>query len=435
MSLAYIREAAAEADQDSIRDWPIEEIATRAKVVEEIYNECTNFFVNNSESKEQNPGLIQKMIGSCIKQLGPVPEGCEYSFIGFGSLAGGRMTPWSDLEFAILINEDKEEYKEYFRNLTKLLNIKVVNLGETPLRSLGVEALNNFRTADPKDEWFYDDVLKSGFSFDGPDWHACKLPLGRQGGYKVKKKIKLENGSEQGITINKSDFELILAPKQLAEFQLETKDTINTELAFNDQALIPEQKLQQESWYKSDTHLVQSMRLVSLIEGSQQLIDNYREQLHNNIIEKSEIIKDRAIKKLQEDLESFSLKLGEEEEGKLIDVKKDIFRIGDRIIDALANYYGVLSEEGQPSLNAWKAVDKMQEKGILSPKGAEHLKEALSIATELRLATYCYNQGQNETMSTYQPTVEHLTEAQKKKLLEETFYIQDYKQSYIIFIM
>lgn len=105
------------------------------------------------------------------------------------------MTPWSDLEFAVLVNQDKEEYREYFRNLTKLLHIKVINLGETPLRSVGIESLNNFRTANEGDEWFWDDVIESGFSFDGPDWHACKLPSGRQG-YKVKKKIKDKNGVE-----------------------------------------------------------------------------------------------------------------------------------------------------------------------------------------------------------------------------------------------
>jgi tetratricopeptide (TPR) repeat protein len=441
--LAYIRKEAAERIE-SIRECPIEEIATRAKVVEEIYKDCANFFVNNGSDKEQNlgliqkmiascvkrffvnnesdkeqnPGLVQKMIASCIKQLGPVPEGCEYSFIGFGSLAGGRMTPWSDLEFGVLINEDKEEYKEYFRNLTKLLHIKVINLGETPLRSLGVEALNNFRTADPQDEWFYDDVLKSGFSFDGPDWYANKLPLGRQGGYKVKTKVKVENGTEQEITINKPDFELILTPKQLAEFQLDV-DILDTKLDLSKQGQ------EQESWYKSDKHLVQSMRLVSLIKGSQNLLDSYRKQLHN--IEKSWIMQDRAIKILQEDLESFSLKLGWEEEGKLINVKKDIFRIGDRIIDNLANYYGIAAKKGQPSLNVWEAIDKMQTSGILGSEGAQHLKEALSISTELRLATYCHNQGQNETISTYQPAVEHLNEAQRKRLLEETFYIKDTK--------
>ncbi len=98
------------------------------------------------------------------------------------------MTPWSDLEFSILINEYKPEFKGYFRNLTKLLHIKVINLGETPLRSIGVESLNNFKTADEKDDWFWDDISNNGFSFDGPDWYACKWPLGRYG-YKVSKKL------------------------------------------------------------------------------------------------------------------------------------------------------------------------------------------------------------------------------------------------------
>ncbi|MDF2966174.1 MAG: hypothetical protein K0Q51_1562, partial [Rickettsiaceae bacterium] len=389
----------------------IERIAERAREVEKLYNYCTSSFVSNYSSKEQNPGLVQKVIRSCIVQLGPIPTGCEYSFIALGSLAGGRMTPWSDLEFAILINEDREEYKEYFKNLTKLMHIKVVNLGETPLRSMGVEALNNFRSAKEEDDWFWDEMLPNGFSFDGPDWHACKTPLGRQGGYKAKEKRKLENGTEEEIIVAKPDFELILTPKHLAAFQAEqTSNGGNINLT-------------QESWFKSDMFLVQALRLVSLIDGSQDLLNKYRYEITEAADNKT--VKSRALDKLQQDLSQFSLKLGDKEEGKLIDVKKDIFRIGDRIIDDLAYYYGVAAKGGQPGLSVWQTIDRMEELKILSKEGAQHLREAISIATELRIATYCHNKGQSENVSTYVPAVEHLSEKLRKLILEETFYIKE----------
>ena len=403
--LTQLREK-TESKIKNIKDWPLERIVDRAKEVEAIYQDSNGLFVNNASNKYENPGLVQKLLSSCFKQLGNVPKECEYSIISLGSLASGRMTPWSDLEFAILVNKDEPEFKDYFRNLTKLLHIKIINLGETPLRSMGVESLNNFRTTNKQDDWFWDDILDNGFSFDGPDWHACKTPLGRQGGYKTIKKDKLANGIEQEIIIDKSDFELILTPKQLASFQKEELQEDAT-----------------ENWFKSDLYLVQALRLVSLIDGSQVLLDDYRREVKQAASE--QVVKDRALTKLKRDINIYSLKLGNEEEGKLIDIKKDIFRIGDRIVDGLANYYQIMATEGTPGLTVWVMINKMEEAEILSEEGAGHLKEAISIATELRLATYCHNKGQKEGFSTYEPAVEHLSEKQKKQLLEETFYIKD----------
>ncbi len=214
-----------------ISDLTVEHISERAKKVQDIYQYCTSFFVNNEINKHEStcPGLVQKMLQSCISQLGNLPAGCDYAVIGLGSLASGKMTPWSDLEFGILINEDKPEYKDYFRKLTQLLQIKVINLGETPLRSVAVEALNNFRTANKADDWFWDHVTPNGFSFDGPDWHACKLPFGRQGNYKAIKKVESDNGVEEEIIVDKPDFELIVTPKKLAEFQAEQEARENVE--------------------------------------------------------------------------------------------------------------------------------------------------------------------------------------------------------------
>ena len=321
------------------------------------------------------------------------------------------MTPWSDLEFAILINEDRPEFKEYFRNLTKLLHIKVINLGETPLRSVGVESLNNFRSPKEADEWFWDELTNNGFSFDGPDWHACKTPLGRQK-YKAQETSILDNGRESHRVVDKPDYELILTPKQMSEFQ-SVKKTGNT---------------QEVNWFESDMQLVQSLRSVVLIEGSQRLLDDYRQEQKSIVSE--EIVKVRALTKLRKDIESFSLRLGDAEEGKLFNVKETIYRSADRIIDDLANYYGIVPSAGEPGLTAWQCIDKMTGDGktnkrVLTCEGAEHLKEALSIAAELRLATYSYNNGQKEGMSTYIPAVEHLSEKQKTKLIQETLYVKD----------
>lgn len=97
----------------------------------------------------------------------------------------------SDIEFAILINDNKEEYKQYFRKLTELFNLKMVNFGESQLRSMGIESLNNFAGGKDEEDWFYDDIILSGFCSDGKIWYACENPLGRHG-YKKKLLILLK---------------------------------------------------------------------------------------------------------------------------------------------------------------------------------------------------------------------------------------------------
>jgi tetratricopeptide (TPR) repeat protein len=383
-----------------ISDLKIENIAQRAEAVKNIYYTSTKFFVN----QETKLGFIQKLLTNCYKQLGNPPKECEYTVIGLGSLSNGTMTPWSDLEFAILINENGDEYREYFRNLTKLLHIKIINLGETPLRTVGIESLNNFSTAQVGDDWFWDDIINSGFSFDGSDWHACKQPLGRQG-YRVANKVTNDNGIEETVIIDKPDYELILTPQQMSELQLEQR----------------EEGVERPS-FASDKHLLQALKSVCLIDGNQTLLDEYRIQLQT--VEKLEVLRNRDLKILQEDVNKFHFKLGEENEGKLMDVKKDIYRLGDRIVNALANYYGISAKSGQPAITAWQMIDTMKKNGIISPGGAENLKNATSISTELRLKTYCNSTSQSETISTYVPAVEHLTPEARQHLLTKIFYLE-----------
>ncbi|MGC0372465.1 MAG: hypothetical protein DGJ47_001179, partial [Rickettsiaceae bacterium] len=386
-----------------IEDLTIEDIDIRADGVEQIYEYATEFFVNHDpKSKQYQQGLLQALITDCYQQLGKPPEGCEHSILGLGSLALGSMTPWSDLELAILINEDKPEYKEYFRRLTKLLWIKVINFGETPLAAVGIECLNNYKTGEELDDWFHDDVIEKAFRFDPVYVDACKSPLGRQGGYQIKEKVKdpeakIETG--EILTKNEPDYELICTKEQLLEFQ------------------------QQDHWFECDKHLTQALQTVSLVDGSQTLLDEYRQNLNDKVEHK--IQQKRALQILQEDLNKFSLKLGKDEEGNLLDAKKDIYRLGDRIINALANYYNITAKTGEKHITVWQIIERMEKGNILSPEGAQHLREAICISTELRLRTYSDNEGRYDNMSTYEFAVDHLDEAQRKALTQKTFHIKD----------
>ena len=68
--------------------------------------------------------LFARIIKKCVEVLGDPP--CDYEVVVLGSLAREEMTPpYSDLKWAILISLEDEKCKDFFRNLTNLVNLQV----------------------------------------------------------------------------------------------------------------------------------------------------------------------------------------------------------------------------------------------------------------------------------------------------------------------
>eukprot|EP00058_Branchiostoma_floridae_P007085 XP_002592573.1 hypothetical protein BRAFLDRAFT_68895 [Branchiostoma floridae] len=318
--------------------------------------------------------FIKDLVDECILTLGPPP--CKYAFIGLGSQATELVTPYSDLEFAILIEDDKdnEDTRQYFINLTHYLHLKVINFGETILPAMAIPSLNHF----PEKDWFFDSVTPRGFAFDGFMPWASKTPFGRD------------------QTKTKPAVSLIQTPAEMAEFQ--RRDVSVAE----------------------GYHLADILRRVVLLTGEDALVTEYMEKLEritmSDLLSRSQS-RLSAIQILREIKEKHS---NIEPTGKLLNVKKDLYRFPGVAIEVLALCRQITLA------STWSVIDELKETGMINEENASHLTVLTSISAELRLRAYLNNGGQQDVMSPltqmkYQSKPQEVSET----ILSSVFHIPD----------
>ena len=302
--------------------------------------------------------LIQQMVEDAYGMLGEPP--CRYAILGLGSMAREEITPYSDMEWAILIEEETTDSRKYFNYLAELLAIKVTSLGETVLPSLAIESLNPHYT---ESTWsFFDDITPRGFAMDGAMPEACKTPQGKR--------------DRQGKIV----FQLIQTPQHLAAYIGQT----------------PEGRY----WVDQETTLPTVLINAILLAGDEGLLHAYRQAAWQVL---QGTLQDRAqplyryimYKLLDKNLQTDEFVPNAGDAGQLFDAKKNLYRIPNLIIDELALYYEV-------ELMHTSGVQKLAElarQEKLNPVSAQRLTYVLLDTMRYRLQTYLHYQAQQEEMN------------------------------------
>ncbi|XP_066295817.1 uncharacterized protein [Branchiostoma lanceolatum] len=352
----------------------IEVEAARVEAIRELFQKIA----------KDRKHFLDTIISECIAVMGQPP--CKYAFIGLGSQATELVTPYSDLEFAILLEEDgeNEESRKYFRNLTHYLHLKIINLGETILPAMGIKSLNDYYCEDDVDDddkehgsgcWFYDATTPRGFAFDGAMPWASKTPFGRQ------------------RTKTKPALELIQNPSKMASFQ-------KMDIAVS------------EGYHLSDI-----LQCVCCVSGDKDLFKEYCSKV-SAVLESG----DTNIGIEMADSEEFTRpKLT----ANLVNVKKEIYRFSSIAIQNIALRYGVKAG------SIWNTIEHLKNKSYVSEENAHHLAVAVSISAELRLRAYIANGGQRENISALTRVD---SDSQRKEIaditIEQVFYLPSQKMLY-----
>jgi tetratricopeptide (TPR) repeat protein/predicted nucleotidyltransferase len=311
--------------------------------------------------------FIRKLIEQTFSLMGSI--NFKYAIIGFGSLARKEATPYSDLEFGVLLKEDTKENREYFRDFTRLLHLKVINLGQTILPALNIPGLQRIR--------FYDDVIPRGFAFDGAgvQGKGHKTPLGCP-----------------------RSFELIQTPKAMAQFQGIANDG--------------------KFWVEKEPHLPMELLLYTLIDGEKELVKDYQEEVSRVL---SQPYKDMTMREwmakhhlVKEDFTTFEPSLiSVEKQGQMFLVKHDLYRLAHLLINRLA----LLQAIDVP--DTFGQIERLRTNTLT--RGADNLKNLVAIAQYFRLKTYADFGRQKEYMNPL------LCYSDEKKLEMQTILKQLYR--------
>lgn len=222
--------------------------------------------------------LLDALISDIQKVMGKPPV--SWACMGLGSMSRDEMCPYSDLEFAFLLEKETEEAMDYFRTLSQILELRIINLGETKFPIFGEQSPS---------------PTPNGFCLDT----GGNTPLG-------------------------GAYELIGTPKTLAQFQT---------ITWMDRSIILPNAMSHVCFIAGIESLItdynkEKAKVHDLIDKKAKSVDKNRNVL--------------SLRLLKGHIEEFSPNLSKEKENtSAFGIKKELYRPFQEIIGSLALFYQI----------------------------------------------------------------------------------------------
>ena len=338
--------------------------------------------------------IMAEILVYCRTVMGNTP--CTFTLIGMGSLARNEITPYSDFEHIIVLKENcqqRPDYKsvlEYFRWLSVIFQIVLINLQETIVPSVDIESFKTIKNGK-KENWFYDGITTRGICFDGMMPHACKFPLGQ--------KVLSDETRQYKIELIKPVDEML---KYLASHQD----------------------------LKNGYHLKDILTKVCYVGGDKTIFDNFQTKVYKVLDNQSQDEKKKEIKKmLTEDLDNFATRSNFlKHTSKSFNIKKDFYRSTTIFISALGQIENIHAS------SCFDIIEALAEKKVITDRLKLKLMYAVAVACELRLTRYMKQKRQDDEIKSsknHQDAVQTLLESIKVTDLISYFQIAYALQNYV----
>ena len=284
----------------------------------------------------------------CHDVMGNAP--CKFAIIGMGSIARKEITPYSDFEHVIALEDTSsrnytQQELNYFRWFSVIFQLVVVNLKETILPSLAIPSLNDFYGEANGENWFFDCITPRGVSFDGMMPHACKFPVGCQ-----------------KPTKNKPwKTELIKPVTEMLDY------------------------LTEESRLKEGYHLNDILTKTCFIYGDETIFNTFHNEVIRSMNEQTSADRTESItKQIKVDLENFATRttLFQIYMQQDINIKKVAYRSSTLFITAMGRISNI------NEFSCFEVIEKLAGQKEISSYAKQQQMYAVAVACEIRLRWY-----------------------------------------------
>jgi len=348
---------------------PISGEQTEKLDITKLENEKIEFIKNlQDEITDNYIQIMADLAKFCFNVMGESP--CKFTLAGMGSLARKEITPYSDFEHIILLQEDafdnlpeseKEKSLNYFKWFSVIFQTVIINLQETIIPSVAIPSLNSVEYT------FFDNITNRGISFDGMMPHACKSPLGRQ-----------EHTKDKPFKT-----ELIKPVKEMLQY-LNTEEKLKHGYKLGD-------VLTKTCFVYGDHDIFDCFQngvlkqLEKEHENDLAVMEEGRNMEHNfgKMQVKSQIVSDLQNYATRSTLFKVFL-------SKKLDIKKIVYRSTTLFIAELGRIYDIHSS------SSFEIVEKLAAINILSDYAKHKLMFAVAVACEIRLRWYMKNGKQTD---------------------------------------